>query len=62
MEDTRTFLIIANGHVKLHVVATTKWEALDKAYNKYRQYRTFQHTNIVRERKAINPQNIMNKW
>jgi hypothetical protein len=51
MNDTKAYLIIADGSVKLRVVATTKWQALDKAFNEYTQYNHFNYCNLVRQRK-----------
>lgn len=66
MEDYRSFLVVAvsdNGYSKLRISATTKYHALDLAYNKHPDYITYQCCNVVRDRrKHKQVKNIMAKW
>ena len=47
MEDTRQFLIIADGTHKLRITAVTMFQAIDIAKNRYPQYGRFQCHNLV---------------
>jgi len=47
-DNTKSFLIIADGSVKIRVVATTKWHAMDKAVEVYPQYKSFRCGTLKR--------------
>ena len=59
MEDTRQYTVVLTNKEGISIAnqfrATTKYQALDIAYNQYPKYKKYQCCNIVRTRYYSQP-------